>query len=347
MPAAFLTYDIHPTPSGEKVPGGCAWYRCTLPAHVTGSAWGIPAWDARRGFGVRLSDSQARFGFDTVVLKLLMHASICTVIEQAKAAGQRVIIDVDDLYEAIPEGNVARWETSAERARNRNREHLAASLRLADTLTVSTPFLRDYYSWHPDVRLVRNAIMPEVFERKRPRRDRPVVGFVGAVPWKHGDLDQLSEWLPGFLVEHDLLFHHSGHVPDYQSFVDAVGLPPERVSTYPTVQMHQYPFLFEPIDIGLAPLALNDFNRAKSNVKGLEYAAAGVPFVASPTPEYEHLAESGVGRVAGSVNEWIMQATELLDYRNRKRESAINAATVGRDWCIGNRAQDWREVLAG
>ena len=52
------------------------------------------------------------------------------------------------------------------------------------------------------------------------------------------------------------------------------------------------------LGVGLVPLLDSAFNRAKSWLKGLEYAALGVPFVASPTPEYVKLAGLGAGLLA-------------------------------------------------
>lgn len=50
-------------------------------------------------------------------------------------------------------------------------------------------------------------------------------------------------------------------------------------------------------DIGLAPLEINQFNRAKSWIKILEYCAMGVPFVASASPEYERFVSTNPDRV--------------------------------------------------
>jgi hypothetical protein len=41
------------------------------------------------------------------------------------------------------------------------------------------------------------------------------------------------------------------------------------------------------IHVGLVPLTRGPFNEAKSYLKGLEYAAAGIPFIATPTEEYQ------------------------------------------------------------
>jgi hypothetical protein len=99
-------------------------------------------------------------------------------------------------------------------------------------------------------------------------------------------------------------------------------------------------------DIGIVPLNDIPFNEAKSNIKGLEYAAAGIPFVAGPTSEYKVLAADGVGRVASSDTEWVKNVTDLLDYSVRKRESALSRKKVLSDWSIQARAAEWQSVFA-
>jgi hypothetical protein len=100
-------------------------------------------------------------------------------------------------------------------------------------------------------------------------------------------------------------------------------------------------------DIGLVPLTDITFNHAKSFLKGIEYAAGNIPFVASALPEYQILAKSGVGRVAGSADDWVKHLTELLDYRTRKIEAAVQRQTVLRDHSIRARASEWSEVFNG
>lgn len=266
MSTAFLTYDLLENKTGLGkgfVPGGCGFYRCLLPMRAIGAnAMGHPAWDPNKGFGVRLTDTDAIFGFSTVMLKLLFDAWIPSQIEQAQAMGQRVVIDVDDHYDDIPEENPARKGT--ESFRSWNREHYAQSILMADTITVTTPFLRDYYAkQHPDVRMIRNSIQPGMFEQKKPTGRKPVIGWTGAIPWKTTDLAPLREWLPGFLDDNDLMFHHSGDIQGNRSFADVTGIDPARLTVLPMVQINQYNRLFAPIDIGLVPLELNDFNSAK------------------------------------------------------------------------------------
>jgi glycosyltransferase involved in cell wall biosynthesis len=66
------------------------------------------------------------------------------------------------------------------------------------------------------------------------------------------------------------------------------------------------------LDVGIAPLNPSPFNRAKSGLKCLEYAARGVPYVASPSPEYTLLAGEGVGLLATDALQWRRHLTDLM-----------------------------------
>ena len=127
---------------------------------------------------------------------------------------------------------------------------------------------------------------------------------------------------------------------------DVVGLPDERVTYTPQVPIDQYQQLFQWFDIGLVPLSDIPFNHAKSCIKGLEYASAGIPFVAAATPEYEYLASTGVGRVARTPEDWVRNLTELLDYRTRKREAAENRRIVQELHSIQAREPEWQALFS-
>lgn len=335
-------------------PGGCAYYRLLLPknaAYGPTSAFGPPAFASQLGFGVRDRKDSARFGFDGVMMKQMMHRWVPQQMRIAKKLGQTLVVDIDDHYDGLHDANRAKQATDPERNRIRNRQIHNDVIHEADIVTVSTPFLQGYYTGRGlDVRLIRNGINAEHFLRhKHTAARKPVIGWVGAVGWRSNDLEPLREWLPDFLEQHDLTFHHSGDDPDSASFADITGIPEARITTSPMRPISTYPELFT-FDIGLVPLSMIDFNIAKSNIKGLEYAASNIPFVATPTPEYARLAGMGVGRLADTPEQWVHHLTELLDYGVRKKEAAVQRTLVREQHSIQQTAAQWhglfREIAA-
>jgi glycosyltransferase involved in cell wall biosynthesis len=266
-------------------------------------------------------------------------------IQIAQQLGQYIIVDIDDYHEGLTPANKAYELTHPERNKKSNREFYEQVIAAADMVTVSTPFLHEVYSQrHPNVQLVRNGVNMLQFERRKHTTQKPILGWTGAVSYRNNDLEQLREWLPNFLEEHDLTFHHAGHDPDSPSFAEVTGIPEWRVTTSPIVPIAHYADGLR-FDIGLVPLNEIPFNHAKSNIKGLEYAASGIPFIASDLPEYRLLHETGVGVLASTPEEWRSAAEILLDYKQRKQASAIGWGVVSREWSIEARADDWQELF--
>lgn len=113
----------------------------------------------------------------------------------------------------------------------------------------------------------------------------------------------------------------------WRTFAEAAGIEPTFVRTLPMVPLTRYPqaLAASGMDIGLVPLTDIPFNRAKSFLKGMEYAAAGIIPVAQGLPEYQRLAETGVGRVAHTAEDWTAQLEILVKMGRRARTRLARA----------------------
>jgi hypothetical protein len=298
-----------------------------------------------RGYGVMENNNIGMFGFDTVVLKLIMDRGTAQMMRLARNnVGQRFIIDIDDYYKGLTPANKAYALSHADTNKKANRAFYEEAIAEADTIVVSTPFLLEHHSeTHPDVRMVRNGVNPNMFDPVI-QNTKPVIGWTGSTNFRNNDLEQLREWLPDFLEEHDLMVHHAGHTDDSPSFDAVTGVNPNRLLTTPLVPITHYAQGFR-FDIGLVPLNDIEFNHAKSNIKGLEYAAAGIPFIATDVPEYRLLHETGVGRIARTADDWRHNAEDLLSLHTRRLEAKRIRQIVLRDWSIDARKQEWRNAL--
>lgn len=332
-------------------PNGCAWYRCTLPLNeLTKHGWvcgiGFPGFTQEKGFGLIVQDNQILQGWDILVFKLLMQKQVLEFMPRAKELGQKVVVDVDDWFDGLHETNRAYSATDPKKNPTNNREIYAQIIMEADAVITSTPFLYDYYSSkRKNVFMVRNGID---IARWTPRRGRPNhrmnVGWVGATPWRSGDLEQLSPWFSRYLKTRNMHFHHSGHTSDAPFASDLLGVEKRMSKTLPLVPIIDYPRLFGPIDIGIVPLSDVPFNHAKSFIKGLEYAAAGVPFISSYSPEYQYLADQGIGRIARTQEEWIYHLDELRIPSKRKDEIEHNLEVL-KNFIMEKRGEDWNTVM--
>ena len=334
-------------------PNGCAWYRCVLPGvELEKRGWvvgvGIPGWNDKEGFGMLTGKGSAVHGWDIIVFKLIMQRDALNHIQQAQEMGQKIIVDVDDFFDGLEETNRAYKATDPKENPDNNREIYAEIIQKSFAIITSTKFLFDYYSKiHKNVFLVRNAIDARRYRnltKYRRHFHRTKIGWVGATPWRSNDLETLSPFLNDYIKSKNIRFHHSGHVNGSPKASEQLGLEEKLVTTSNLCPIADYPKLFEPIDIGIVPLNDVPFNHAKSFIKGLEYAAAGVPFIASPLPEYKFLFESGIGRIASTPEEWMYHFDELLDNQLREDESLVNLDAL-RDFTIEHRAKEWDDVM--
>lgn len=348
--AAFISGDFVLREDGPPIPNGCAWMRLVLPSRVVQQhGWdtgvGLPRVHPEKGIGIAHEDGML-VGWDVSVFKLLMHETIPHLFNVMQKQGHRVIVDVDDAHFALHEENVAHHTTNPHANPESNRMYYEMGIRQADTVTVATEFLLEHYEKRcRDVRLIRNGLDTDRFTAVE-HTDNPTIGWVGATYWRSGDVEVLRDWLPGFMEDHGTPVIHAGHIPaDGRHFGARVGL--QQVVTLPMQPVELYPSLFAPIQIGLVPLNLVPFSEAKSYLKGLEYAASGIPFIASPTHEYRLLASEGIGRIASTPDEWRDHVTELLDLDVRRAEAERQRALVQARYDISTKGEAWTSALAG
>jgi hypothetical protein len=292
--------------------------------------------------------SKAFDKLDVVVLKLFMHKDAPKYIEEAKRLGQTVIIDTDDHFEKLPEDNLAFITTDPETHPDNNRDHLIATYSLADGIIASTKFLEDRMRrYNKNVYRVSNSLNPSDFMyRIDTAGTKPTIGWVGIMMWRVNDLKDVAAPIKTVIDTHGLKFHHSGIMLDKPSWAaETLGIDPKQMSGYCGARPKHYGNIFMPIDIGIVPLTSNQFNEAKSNLKGLEYALSGIPFVASNTREYRDLADMGVGRIAKSSKDWIKHLTKLIDPGVREEERQNNYKIVTQNFNLNWTKYKWSEAI--
>lgn len=351
----FLTFDWA-IGTDPLEPNGCAWYRCMLPMkELEKYDWvcdiGAPEYSKEYGFGTfDIVSGQVKYGWDIVVFKLIMLEKVLEIMNGSNRPNQKIVVDIDDWYEGLQESNLAHQMTDPNRHPENNRDHYLAIIESADALITSTQFLYDYYTKEKgkkNVFMVRNGIDIDRWQRRRDHaRALPTVGWVGAVPWRSGDLESLSSFFGEYMAKNRLPFHHSGHIKQVLSADARLGIPDTVKVTYSErMIISQYPQMFRKIDIGIVPLNNIPFNYAKSGIKGLEYTAAGVPFIASYSPEYQYLNELGIGRIASTPEEWIANLDELQDQRKRKEEIDKSYENMLQTQTMEVRGHEWNEVM--
>jgi glycosyltransferase involved in cell wall biosynthesis len=350
-------------------PGGCTWIRFFGPAAemqklgievfigefgwVDGEGFVVvPTYDRilqREGYRGPIKNPTNYIGnLDVVIFKLWMWHQANDYIKRAQDLGQTIIIDIDDWFHGLPTTNIAFQTTHPDRDALWNRNHMLGTYRNVNGLITSTKFLNDFYSkFNDNCYQVYNSIKPSMFvKRYDAARNKPVVGWVGIMVWRSGDIEELRGWLGPFLEKYDLKFHHAGINPEKpHEFAEIANINPERLQGTNGCSPQYYGNILLPMDIAIVPLNSLPFNEAKSNLKGLEYAMSGIPFVAYASEDYKKLAADGAGSVAKKPRDWIKNMEKLIDPDERKRQADRGYEVVSTKYNVENVVHLWIETI--
>lgn len=269
---------------------------------------------------------------DIVITQRWMNRDAKRIMQAAKSTGQKVIVDLDDDYWCLPPDNQAFIGTHPKYNPDANRNHYWASLGAADAILCSTPALmKRVERLNRPTHLLRNMIDLDMWDwHDTTLSDRkPSIGWTGGTIWRTKELRMVAPAVGPFVNKHDLRFAHVGnlHTAPPASMLLGIDPMPDTTLAYPHAGVQktlidQLPFdHFSDavakceMDIGIVPLVDNSFNEAKSNLKGMEFAASGIPFIASDLPEYRYL---GAGILARKHRDWQRGLERLLDPEERR-----------------------------
>lgn len=260
-----------------------------------------------------------------------------------------VILDMDDnLFEVKPDQPA--WEYY--KPGTQKRAIVSALISMVDALFVSTQPLKDYYGNY--LKKVHNVDMPiyvlpnynDVKDWDFPHKleeDRLVIGWVGSTTHIE-DLKITFKALNRLLREYPKLeFTCIGGVSHekagelFSSIDDDlldrifVGSGTESWQEYPGFMSKQH------IDIGIAPLTSDEFNRGKSHIKWMEYAMYKVPCVASFVYPYctpildEKVIVDGKTGLLANEKEWYYKLKKLVDNKELRESIGQNAYNYIKD----------------
>jgi len=336
-----MTVQIHP---GDR--SGCGSYRLIFPAQACAdNGCDVTIADQTTGDfrflasvrpdGTRIVHSLDPTSIpeaDTIVLQRPIIDTGWQFVRLLKKAGKRVVVDVDDDFDRLHANNPAMRQVLTDPAADP--AHIHRAIAEADACTVSTEALAlRYGSNGTPVTVLRNMV-PAWYLTVTARRSG--VGWAGNVASHNGDLAVLG----GALAE----LQRAGTPIRVvgKATAKSLGLAAEPDVTG-WVPIDQYPREVARFRAGIVPLKDTQFNQAKSWLKGLEYAALGVPFAASPTGPYCELAALGIGEVVTKPNRWRRTIEQVLSYDSDliRRRVTQHGLTYEDRWA------DWWKVWAG
>lgn len=266
------------------------------------------------------------------------------LIEHCRRSGMRLVYDLDDDLLSIPDDHP---EAAPLRAL------AAVVLRLllaADRVWVATPALASRVAGvRPDAEVVPNALDDRLWQPPPPRRADGQIRIVYMGTATHdGELAFLSP------VAGALRRRYGDRVRFEVVGVTARSLPPGFDRRLPDgdAANASYPGFVEWFgrqrwEIAVSPLVEGPFNRCKSAIKLMDYAALGLPIVASRHPEYEAAfsGDHGVFLVENDEAAWIAALSRLIDDATARERAGRLAREHCRTRHTLSRHRDFRESV--
>jgi GT2 family glycosyltransferase/glycosyltransferase involved in cell wall biosynthesis len=308
------------------------------------------------GFDITVADAESALRYRADVIATQRYAVPDTAAADALAAharktGARLIYDLDDdllnIPRAHPDAGVLRPKAATVRR----------MLRLADRVVVSTPALAESLAARRgDCVVVPNGLDERLWAdtppapRQGPHRS-PVRLLCMGTATHDSDfamilpaLDRLHTAFGGRIAVDMIGFSGANKLPYW---VNRLGMPPHASKSYPGFVnwMKAQPGW----DIGLAPLVANAFNRCKSPIKTLDYAALGLAILASDVPVYRGSVADGPGGflVPNDEDAWYNALSCMVrdtDLRRRLGQGAWEAFLSG--GTLEGRDSAWRAALS-
>ena len=249
-----------------------------------------------------------------------------------------LVYEIDDvlLYDEIPKYNLAREAFNPNAIGNSVQEIFDA----VDLITVTTQELKDIYveKLHQDpgkIAIIPNYLprwwIGEAYDLDRSMKQwdrqhkKPHIAF--ACSTNHFDVNnanngvddftEIMPWIKKNMNKYEFIF--VGGIPQQLKAEAKAGLvkaqPPSDLLNYPREMINRG------VDLLVAPLIDNRFNRCKSNIKWLEMSALGIPMIGQNICTYNKWTDQVFNDTDG-IDEWI----DKLFFRKDSKE--FNASLI-------------------
>jgi glycosyltransferase involved in cell wall biosynthesis len=281
------------------------------------------------------------FEADVVQFCRVCHYPVQHLARRLRRAGVATIWDNDDDVTTIPKDHATHTSLRGKRGQ---RIHLdmVGMMRCVDVVTTPSELLAERYrrASRADVRVLPNYL-PPTFER--PERVMPHAGTVRvawvAAPEHRDDYDRLrlAEAFERLLERHLEL--------EIVLFGLDIALNSRRYFHIPFSAYGDLPNTLSRVDIGIAPIADNAFNAIRSDVKLKEYAAMGLPWLASPIGPYAQLGEAEGGRLVPD-DRWYEEIDALVQDADERSRLGYRARQWAAEERIEAHADEWERLYA-
>lgn len=294
-----------------KTDGACDLYRIVQPIRMLGKNTDcqtalINLWDSEDERAMKLDA-------DVIIFPRIVDFTTVSIIKNFQKIGKKIVVEFDDnLFNVSPlsphyvdhgvedahikmeDGKVLPiWEDGKNINLENNKKKIEAFKKIlaaADMVTVTTDILANVYrKYSSNVVVLPNCVDTSIWQSlPLKRRGDDVRLFWAGGSSHYEDWFILKDVIPAVMKKH----------PEVKLVLlgmkwDATleGIPEDRIEFHPWTPTPAYPYktAILDVDIGLIPLADNDFNNCKSSIKWLEWGALGIPCVTSLVSPYKEM----------------------------------------------------------
>ena len=301
--------------------------------------------------------------YDIFIFNRFYEGTMAKYVEFLKSIGKTVIYESDDNYEGIDESHA--FMKIKDTAILSSRELIV----LADGITVSTPELKaEIHNYYPekDIYVVPNALELDKYKKRKGGNKKLRIGFQGSNIHVQDLLlviDAIAELQKEYGFEFVIFGIDDTSFKDLNKFcVNYKDKKWQWMEDFPklyerleqmeythikTVDFEKYRDKLSELnlDIGIAPLTDNRFNRSKSCLKFYEYSAVGTVTLASKVLPYT-LEMDDEDLVKNRHDKWVSKLRRLItDEAYRQERLYSQEAWVNENRDINKIVKQWENII--
>ena len=319
---------------------GCCWYRMKMPLDQLAAHGHDVTYLSVNDDDRATITARDLVGYDVIVGQRLNVHKGMEAWRRARGPFSRLVYDTDDDVFTVNPENWAAYHLYGQPEIQDAVTHMA---QVSDLVTVTTEHLagvmRDR-TGADNTTVLPNCIPAFILDLPRPDKPRPAVGYQGGashgadVGLVAGPVRRFLKRFPGW----DLRLCGTDYRPTFKAEGDRVKFS-HWIPVYDDPPSYYASIDF---DIGLAPLAGKTFDYSKSNIKVLEYAARGIPSIASDCPVYSSFIRHGEnGFLVKEEHEWLKYLSLLASDDDLRQRMGEAARADARNWTVEEHWTRW------
>lgn len=327
IPSVWGIHDAANPQDPRPKPSGCGYYRIVLPLQQLAANGWKAGWQA--------GTPPDKIGeYELIVGERLDKPQVLGAWRRLRL-GHKLAYEIDDDVWSVDPANAQAHNVYSRYA---VQDAVETCIITSDLVTVTCEPLAQVVrerTGHPNIKVIGNCIPAGMLELTRGRPRRVTIGWTGGV--SHSWDVQLVAPAVRKVMERNpaLQLHIIGS--DFRA-------------TFGDVRTRMTHWLDEPasyyraidFDIGLAPIAVSRFNESKSFLKALEYAALGIPVVASDFGEYRNFVVDGVtGFLVKTEKQWVSRIEELVADKELRENMGAKARELAAQHTIEGNWHRW------